>query len=591
MIQLIPHSSIHPSPLNPRKRFDEGSLTELADSILSEGLLQNLVVRRAGAGHEIAAGERRWRAIKLLINRGDLPADHQVPVVVRDLTDLQLLQLATTENVARADMTPLEEAHAFARMLELGSDVPTIAAETGLSDRTVRTRLILAERLGESATRLLEAGSITLGTAQALTAVSVDAQERIIRGRTYPDGDVRLDAHEVRAHLRQSTIPVSRAKFPLERYQGEILPASIFDPDSEEAFADTEQFHALQREYAEELKAEAERQGMWAEIVSHYRSWLTPKVEDLNEAVRADFDFDQPGVIIELSTYTGQLEVHENVVKRKDAPRSAPGDATEPKAKDPLALTEKHRAEIQLIQSRAAQRQVITGPIATGLSLAIAALVTSGFYAVRLGHSRGLARDQLDPATQQALAAIDDALGLDPEIVYMSPRESHAHLERVLKTLAGIDTITQARYLAHITSSLLHFGVDGTWVDGELRDLTAATVMRHVDAEAALPTWRELGHEWLLLYPKARLEQIYTQATGQEPGALTRKNLAAGILDHARPGWLDQVPEELLIPDTPAATDEPDGEECAYCGDAGPVTDGMCAACQLEREEEEGELV
>ena len=94
MIQLIPHSRISPSPLNPRKAINADALDELAESILQEGLLQNLVVRPTGDGYEIAAGERRWRAIDSLIKAEHVPADYEVPVVVRELTDLQLLQIS-----------------------------------------------------------------------------------------------------------------------------------------------------------------------------------------------------------------------------------------------------------------------------------------------------------------------------------------------------------------------------------------------------------------------------------------------------------------------------------------------------------------
>src|SRR5690554_1432725 len=104
MIQEVPLAQLRASPLNPRKRFDDASIDELADSIATEGLLQNLVVRPSPdeeGVYEIAAGERRLRAMLRLDKRGKWPRDRLVPVVVRDLTDLQLLQLATTENLAR----------------------------------------------------------------------------------------------------------------------------------------------------------------------------------------------------------------------------------------------------------------------------------------------------------------------------------------------------------------------------------------------------------------------------------------------------------------------------------------------------------
>lgn len=169
---------------------------------------------------------------------------------------------------------------------------------------------------------------------------------------------------------------------------------------------------------------------------------------------------------------------------------------------------------------------------------------------------------------------------------------------------------------ADVFTIVYPFVMDSTWVDGRQRDDTAAIVMRYVDGEAALPTWRELGADWLLMYPKARLEQIYQEATGQVPGNLTRKVLAAGILDHATPGWLDQVPPELLVTeeaksdaalvnkfraepgeleDLQAAAEELEKEEeCSSCGltkeEIGPLTNGICDYCAPQPAEEEGEL-
>ena len=97
-IRTIPHSLIDPSPLNPRRTSDPAALDELTASIRAEGLLQNLVLRAAAGGRfEIAAGERRYRALARLVDDGHLAPTHPVPAVVRDLTDLQLLTLATTE--------------------------------------------------------------------------------------------------------------------------------------------------------------------------------------------------------------------------------------------------------------------------------------------------------------------------------------------------------------------------------------------------------------------------------------------------------------------------------------------------------------
>ena len=102
---------ITPSPFQPRRTFDEAKIDELAASIRNQGIIQPLVVRRKGDGYELIAGERRWRAAM----RAGLA---QVPIVVRDASDHEALQLALVENLQREDLNPIEEANGYRRLLE-----------------------------------------------------------------------------------------------------------------------------------------------------------------------------------------------------------------------------------------------------------------------------------------------------------------------------------------------------------------------------------------------------------------------------------------------------------------------------------------
>ena len=102
---------ITPSPFQPRRTFDEAKIEELAASIRNQGIIQPLVVRRKGDGYELIAGERRWRAAM----RAGLA---QVPIVVRDASDHEALQLALVENLQREDLNPIEEANGYRRLLE-----------------------------------------------------------------------------------------------------------------------------------------------------------------------------------------------------------------------------------------------------------------------------------------------------------------------------------------------------------------------------------------------------------------------------------------------------------------------------------------
>ena len=179
----LPLSALTPSGLNPRRRFDESVIAELAASIGEHGLLQNLVVRPYPE-HEglwqIVAGERRYRALQSLLESGVIAEDYPVSVTVREVSDFDLLLLATTENIQRQDMTPLEEADAFVKLMELGDDKNAIALRTGVSPSTVKLRLKLASGLCADARRALEANRLTLAQAQALLLGSKGLQKEVL---------------------------------------------------------------------------------------------------------------------------------------------------------------------------------------------------------------------------------------------------------------------------------------------------------------------------------------------------------------------------------------------------------------------------
>ena len=111
--RVVPLAQVRASTINPRKDFPETELKELADSITQKGLVQPIIVRPipSGIGYEIVAGERRWRACQ----RAGV---HEVPVVVRDLTDKEVLELAIIENVQRADLNAIEEAIGYRQLIE-----------------------------------------------------------------------------------------------------------------------------------------------------------------------------------------------------------------------------------------------------------------------------------------------------------------------------------------------------------------------------------------------------------------------------------------------------------------------------------------
>ena len=155
---------IDPNPLQPRTRFDDVKLQELAESINSAGLVQPIVVRRKGERFEIVAGERRWRAAQIA---GLL----KLPVHVSDVSDEKLLQTALIENIQREDLNPIEEAQAYKRLGEdSGLTQEQIAVAVGKDRASVANYLRLL-RLPEQVRARVASGELSMGHARALLAV------------------------------------------------------------------------------------------------------------------------------------------------------------------------------------------------------------------------------------------------------------------------------------------------------------------------------------------------------------------------------------------------------------------------------------
>ena len=161
----LPVESIHPNPRQPRKRFDTEAVTGLSESIRAQGLIQPVLVRpRPAGGFELIAGERRWRAAR----EAGLPT---VPAVVREADDRDTLLLGLVENVAREQLSPVEEARAYAVLIdEFTLSLGEIAERVGRSKPSVSNRLRLLE-LPDDVLGMIERGELTEGHARAVLAV------------------------------------------------------------------------------------------------------------------------------------------------------------------------------------------------------------------------------------------------------------------------------------------------------------------------------------------------------------------------------------------------------------------------------------
>ena len=176
-----PVGNLRPNQLQPRKRFDEASLRELSDSIREKGILQPILVRPIAdlAEHyEIVAGERRWRAAQMA-------RLHDVPILVKDLSDTESLEIALIENIQRADLNAMDEARGYARLIdEFDHSQEDVGRVVGKSRSHVANMLRLLA-LPESIQRMLEDGRLTAGHGRALiTSTDPEAlAQQIVMGK------------------------------------------------------------------------------------------------------------------------------------------------------------------------------------------------------------------------------------------------------------------------------------------------------------------------------------------------------------------------------------------------------------------------
>lgn len=179
--QTIPVDAIEPNPHQPRRIFQNEKLSELAQSIRANGIIQPIVVRRIGDKFQLVAGERRWRASKLA-------GLTQVPVVIQEIPDDRLLEITLIENIQREDLNPIETAHAFSRMAsDLSLTAEQIGQRTG-KDRTTITNFMRLLALPTDLQQLIAERRLSAGHARCLLALPGPDLQREVAEKAVAQG-------------------------------------------------------------------------------------------------------------------------------------------------------------------------------------------------------------------------------------------------------------------------------------------------------------------------------------------------------------------------------------------------------------------
>lgn len=224
-IQKLPVMSIQPSPMNPRKTFDEAKLEELAQNIEEQGLLQPVTVRKiddeethfdeetgevvsVGLRYEIICGERRFRAWNLLANKS--ARYNEIPCIIREMTDEQAFDAMITENLQRQDVDPVEEAIAFSLLLENGNAIEDIAIRFGKSIRFVQDRVKLKGLIPELI-EMLRKELIPISGAMLLAKLDTELQRKFLEDEIDKEEGATLS--DIKDYLDDLFCVIDKAQF------------------------------------------------------------------------------------------------------------------------------------------------------------------------------------------------------------------------------------------------------------------------------------------------------------------------------------------------------------------------------------------
>ena len=215
---LVKITAVEPNRKQPRKNFDEDSLQELSDSIKQVGLIQPILVQDRKDHYEIIAGERRWRAAKLAGLK-------EVPVIIRDYTEQEIMEISLIENIQREDLNPIEEAQAYKRLLTEFNLKQDEVAERVSKSRTAVTNSMRLLKLTDKVQQMVIDEMITTGHARALLGVEDPEEQYEIAQRIF---DQKLSVREVEKLVKNLHKP-EKPKKPSDDMTMQVIYQDIED--------------------------------------------------------------------------------------------------------------------------------------------------------------------------------------------------------------------------------------------------------------------------------------------------------------------------------------------------------------------------
>lgn len=210
---LVKITKVEPNREQPRKNFDEDALQELADSIKQFGLLQPILVQDRKTHYEIIAGERRWRAAKLAGLK-------EVPVIIRDYTEQEIVEISLIENIQREDLNPIEEAQAYKKLLTEFNLKQDEVAERVSKSRTAVTNSMRLLKLCDEVQQMIIDDMISTGHARALISIEDPEQQYTIAQRVF---DEKLSVRDVEKLVKDLNKPQKPKKEVVEDKSLDII--------------------------------------------------------------------------------------------------------------------------------------------------------------------------------------------------------------------------------------------------------------------------------------------------------------------------------------------------------------------------------